>query len=160
VPERVIDRRPVLVTGHGRSGTHWLAGVLGHFVPTVHEPVDFPGDNIYTQDIVVDCRLSRSMPELAQNYRVVHLVRDGREVVRSAFEFYQGGQKFEDLCEGWASTVDVCRGVPYVRLRDLLKPVAVSHGYRLSHWKEWPADLTDKFWRICGKQMDHYGYER
>ena len=154
------DRRPVMVTGHGRSGTHWLAGVLGNFVPTIHEPADLSHEVIRNYEVVVDCHLARHLPGIAQDYPTVHLVRDGREVVRSAFEFYQGNRDFRELCDGWATTVRLCRGLPVVRLNDLLRPVAMSKGYRLSHWKEWPDDLTSTFWRICGTEMDHYGFNR
>lgn len=145
--------RPLIVTGHGRSGTHWLAHVLGQFVDARHEPQAVEGE------VVVDCRLHDRVPRLrAEGYDLVHLVRDGRDVVRSKYEFYEGRTSFEDCCRDWALVVGRCADVRAVRLEDLTAKQAASRGYRLSHWREWPDEYTETFWRICGEHMRRHGY--
>jgi hypothetical protein len=145
---------PLIVTGHGRSGTHWLAHVLGQFVDARHEPPDYRDG-----EIVVDCRLHDRIPRLqAEGHNVVHLVRDGRDAVRSKHEFHEGRQSFESCCDDWALVTGRCADVRAVRLEDLTAKQAASRGYRLSHWREWPADYTETFWRICGDGMRRHGY--
>lgn len=149
------NKTPLIVTGHGRSGTHWLTHVLGHFFDARHEPSDSNG-----ADVVVDCRLHRQVEQIRDSHRVIHLVRDGREVVRSTHEFYKGRMSFEDACESWAAAVEACKGLEAVRLEDLIQKQADSHGYRLSHWREWPDSFTEAFWKICGEGMERHGYTR
>jgi hypothetical protein len=31
---------------------------------------------------------------------------------------------------------------------------------KIPHWKNWDVDMTDKFWSICGKIMNEFGYYR
>ena len=144
-----------IVTGHGRSGTHWLASVLGHFMDARHEPACQTG-----ADVVVDCRAWRQREQYeAEGKRVVHLVRDGRDVVRSTHT-YHGGGSFNVACNEWAAAVDGCEGLETLRLEDLTRPAAKSSAYFLPHWADWPDDMTDEFWRICGDQMRRHGYER
>jgi hypothetical protein len=33
-------------------------------------------------------------------------------------------------------------------------------GERLPHWTRWPAEQEERFWRICGKTMERFGYLR
>lgn len=147
---------PLIITGHGRSGTHWLAYLLGHFFEAAHEPERTEG-----KDVVVDCRLRNQIPQLlATGHRVVHLIRDGREVVRSTHTFYQGRKSFREACEDWATAVDQCKGLEAVRLKDLARPAATSRVHILPHWAEWSEEETRIFWDICGEQMERHGYER
>jgi hypothetical protein len=146
------NRMTVVVTGHGRSGTHWLAKTLGHFVDARHEPDEIGGA------VTVSAQLTQQMPRILKKHTVVHLVRDGRDVVRSAYEFYGGNQSFEELCHGWADTIETMKDVRAVRLEDLLKPQAQTAKYRLTHWSEWPEDLHATFWTICGEAMKRHGY--
>ena len=146
---------PTIVTGHGRSGTHWLAHVLNHFVDAQHEPVDYRVGG----DIVVDCRLQYRVDELLkQGYRVMHLVRDGRDVVRSTDEFYKGAYPFDQLCGMWAMAVDNCKGLEVIKVEDITRPRDPSQGHRMSHWRDWPKDMTETFWDICGEGMRRHGY--
>jgi hypothetical protein len=146
---------PLIVTGHGRSGTHWLAYLLSHFVDARHEPDQVEGD------VVVDCRLVGRVPELVNaGHRVMHLVRDGRDVVRSTDAFYHGRNSFQFLCELWAETVDRCQGLPALRLEDLTLRSASTRRYLMPHWSEWEGEHTETFWRVCGEQMRRHGYER
>ena len=145
----------MIVTGHGRSGTHWLAHVLGHFVQAHHEPADYE----QCEGIIVDCRLHNRIPRLLeQGHEVLHLVRDGRDVVRSTYEWARGARPFEELCAHWADVVDACEALPVVRFEDLTRAQAASGAYRMTHWTEWPDDMTEAFWRHCGAQMRRYGY--
>ena len=147
---------PTIVTGHGRSGTHWLTSVLGHFMDARHEP-----DHQAGADVVVDCKLWRQREKYeAAGQRMVHLVRDGRDVIRSRHAFYDGRDSFDVICQDWADVVDACDGLETLRLEDLTRPIAASSGYRMAHWTEWPDDDTDEFWRICGDQMRRHGYAR
>ena len=54
--------------------------------------------------------------------------------------------------------VAYCDGLPTLRLRDLLAKQDPSRGYLLSHWRDWPDEYTDTFWRICGEQMERHDY--
>ncbi len=145
-----------IVTGHGRSGTHWLASVLGHFMDARHEPSDQTG-----ADVVVDCRAWRQRAEYeAAGQRIIHLVRDGREVIRSRHTFNGGLETFQRICEEWAEAVDACAGLETLRLEDLTKPAAKSPGFFMAHYSEWPIEWTELFWLICGEQMRRHGYEQ
>lgn len=151
--------KPTIVTGHGRSGTHWLAHVLDPFVGAVHEPENY--EAVGDSGVVVDCRLRRRRAQLErEGYRIMHLIRDGRDVVRSTFSFYHGRHSFEYTCEEWAAAVDMCRELPTVRLKDLLGHQDQTQRHFLPHWTEWTAEQTDTFWRICGEQMERHGYRR
>ncbi len=147
---------PTIVTGHGRSGTHWLARLLGHFIDARHEPSTQTG-----ADVVVDCRAWRQREIYErEGRRLIHLVRDGRDVIRSTHTYQGGLDPFDRLCRDWTAAVDGCAGLETLRLEDLVSPVAKSSGYFMPHWSEWPPETTDTFWRICGDQMDRHGYKR
>ena len=149
-----MSEGPLIVTGSGRSGTHWLAHVLGHFVEAYHEPGHTRGD------VIVDCRRVNEMPGILSRHRMMHLIRDGRDVVRSQYEASSGRKSFEAVCETWASVINVCGDLTTVRLEDLLAKQATYPSHRLSHWTEWDDDMTETFWRVCGEQMRRHGYER
>ena len=149
-------KRKVVVTGHGRSGTHWLAHVMGQFIDASHEPADYKEGG----DVVVDCRLWRRIPELQrEGYKLVHLIRDGRAVVRSTHAFYGGSYDFRHCCLEWRDAVNACRELPTVRLKDLLAKQAPTQEYLIPHWKEWTPDMHGEFWSICGEAMRRHGYE-
>ena len=147
-------KKPIIVTGSGRSGTHWLAGVLSHFMDARHESDELVGD------IVVSCRLNQRVQELRGGHRVIHLIRDGRDVVRSQDTAYGGRRPFATTCQVWADIIDGCGDVEAVRLEDLTRPADASGRHLLPHWTEWGTDHTETFWRICGDQMRRHGYER
>jgi len=142
-----------IVTGVGRSGSQWLAGVLGRFFDARHEPDTLGGD------IVVDSRLRVHVPALRDAHELTHLVRDGRDVVRSAVGRHPEWT-FEDACRVWADGVDMCEGLPTVQLKDLLRAVDRTPRYALPHWREWTDEQAATFWAICGDQMRRHGYER
>lgn len=143
-----------VVTGHGRSGTHWLAHILSHFMVAEHEPAKLDG-----LDVSVDCRQWNRVPELREaGHRVVHLVRDGRDVIRSTDRFYRGSYPFEELCKRWALAVDACMGLETVRFEDLTRPASASDGYQMAHWRDWPPEWHATFWDICGEAMRRHGY--
>lgn len=143
------------MTGSGRSGTHWLTSVLRHFVDARHEPEDYRLGG----QVIVDCRLRTKAPQLArEGYRLLHLVRDGRDVVRSSDTFWEGSHDFESLCRDWASAIELCDGLETIRLKDLIAKQAASDGYRMPHWTEWTDEQTATFWRICGDGMRAHGY--
>ena len=150
-----MNRKPLIVTGHGRSGTHWLAYLMSHFFDAYHEPEQIQGD------IVVDCRLRSQAATLQRSgHRVMHLVRDGREVVRSTDAFYKGRHDFAFTCEMWADAVNLCRDFEFVRLEDIIRKAAYTQHYTLPHWTDWTEEQTETFWRICGEGMARHGYER
>lgn len=143
----------VIVTGCGKSGTHWLAHVLGHFMEASHEPKEIAGD------VVVDCRLVGRAQELAAGHRVIQLARDGRNVVRSRYASERMDLKsFEHGCKQWATAVGQCAGLETVRLEDLLQRQGASQSFSLPHWTDWPDEYTSAFWRICGDTMTTLGY--
>jgi len=176
-----MSKRPVIVTGCGRSGTHWLGNIM-------HRVFGFPGaawepDNpTEIKTVVVDSRIRHKAVKMAdQGYRVVHLVRDGREVVRSLDQWHRthgwmrrnyGDGKwmtsfdadvppFEDFCLEWADAVDTLAGQPTVRLEDLSSSKAKDEqtAYAIPHWREWDDAMTTTFWELCGEQMAKMGYK-
>ncbi len=145
-----------VVTGHGRSGTTWLASVLDPIVGAVHEPENYED---FGGRVVVDCRLRYRRRQLErEGYRLVHLVRDGRDVVRSTYSFYDGQRPFEEVCRGWADAVDACEGLPTVRLEDVTAPLNAAVVHRMPHWAEWDSEHVDTFERVCGGQLRRHGY--
>jgi len=148
--------KPTIVTGSGRSGTHWLAHVLNYFMDARHEPEGYDAG-----EIIVDCRARKKRKDLERDgHKLIHLVRDGRDVVRSAHTFWDGSYTFEEMCREWAQAVDQCAGMKTIRLRDIARPQASTSRYLLPHWSLWDEQMTDTFWRICGEQMRRHGYER
>jgi hypothetical protein len=165
--------KPVIVTGCGRSGTHWLGNIMEQVLGEgagAHEPTN------YTEisDVVVDSRLRHhvlSMPD----HRIVHLVRDGRDVVRSLHKWYDKHRllanpdgkavrdteirRFRRCCREWSVAVDLMHGYPLMRLEDLLKPGDPQTDFTLPHWSEWDENMTTMFWELCGNQMKRMGYD-
>jgi len=172
--------KPVIVTGCGRSGTH----LVGHIMREVFgfpEAAWEPGNYLDIGEIVVDSRLRHRVKELEANgHRVVHLVRDGRDVVRSLHQWYRMRKwiravgsddpldgmdandlnNFERCCTEWRDAIDMMNRFPVLHIEDLSKPRVrdASLDYSLPHWTEWGPGLTDTFWRICGDQMRRMEY--
>jgi len=165
--------RPVIVTGCGRSGTH----LIGHIMAQVFGEgagAFEPPDHRKIETVVVDSRLRRQIKDIERDgHRIVHLVRDGRDVVRSLHRWY-GYPGYEDtepsakranfarLCNEWSEAVSMMEGYPIFRLEDLAsKKVRDSNvGHNLPHWREWDDELTHDFWCICGDGMRKMGYEK
>lgn len=158
----MAPKRPVIVTGCGRSGTHWLGGVMktilgegaGAFEPLHWKEIS---------DVVVDSRLRHEARQLsAEGYRVVHLVRDGRDVVRSLHRWYRHWgnthRTFAACCEEWRDAVDMMADIQFVRLEDLTEPRDKADEHTLPHWTEWSREETQEFWMMCGDQMRRMGY--
>ena len=175
-------KKPLIITGCGRSGTHWLGHVLGAVLgpyAAAWEPSDY-GE---ITDVVVDSKLRHYVQILNHDgHRIVHLVRDGRDVVRSLVQWYSTNGcvrrsclgddqwlvtdvdkvSFEECCLEWSASVDVMDSYETLRLEDLSTPEArdSSPEYSIPHWTEWTTDQTDLFWKTCGKQMEKMGYGR
>jgi hypothetical protein len=153
--------KPVIVTGCGRSGTHWLGhimeGVLGPEAAT-HEPTYYAS----VTDVAVDARLRFKVDALRRDgHRIVHLVRDGRDVARSLHQWHSThgrGETFAICCHQWAEAVDIMAGFPVLRLEDLLLPRDPSRQHTLPRWTEWDEATTATFWGICDRQMREMGY--
>lgn len=151
------DVKPVIVTGCGRSGTHWLGGIMERVLGVgvgAFEPRNI-GD---ISDVVVDSRLRVRIDEL-RDHRILHLVRDGRDVVRSLHTWYDRTQSFERCCSHWAGAIDMMAGVPILRLEDLTARADPAASHTLPHWTEWDAKRTDTFWNTCGRTMKEMGYD-
>jgi len=158
--------RPVIVTGCGRSGTHWVGNIMervfgpdGAFEPDSHRKI---------KTVVVDSRLRHNVRNMeAAGHKIVHLVRDGRDVVRSLDKWHwltgpSGPVDFTKCCDEWSDAIDVMDGYEIMRVEDLSTPETrdASDGHRFPHWTEWDEGLMDIFWNICGEQMTRMGYER
>lgn len=151
-------KKPIIVTGCGRSGTHWLGAIMeavhgvgaGGFEPT--EITDL-------SEVVVDSRIRKRALDLAnQGHRVVHLARDGRDVARSIHRFFAGTRSFEACCEEWAAAVDMMANLPVMRLEDLVKPGDPSGEHLIPHWTEWSDERNRIFWSRAARQMEALGY--
>ena len=144
----------LVVTGSGRSGTHWLAHVLGQFIDARHEPAEIGGD------VTVCCRQATRLERIARQYRTMQLVRDGRDVCRSQFTAFGGRRDWERICRTWADVVTRCddHGLRSVRLEDLLARQDASGAHLLPHWSEWSDEHTETFWMHCGDVMQRHGY--
>ena len=174
-------QKPVVVTGCGRSGTHWLANVLTHvFGPqeVAFEPVEYQNYS----GVVVDSRLRWHMDHIQLgSRRIVHLVRDGRDVVRSLHKWYRNNHhwersrflgtgrmssgagdtvSFEECCGEWAHAIEIMGTRRVMRLEDLTTPQNAQTKHTLPHYSEWDDELTEIFWDICGEHMKRMGYER
>lgn len=151
-------KRPVIVTGCGRSGTHWLGNIMLH----VHgkgngafEPPDYHD----IRDVVVDSRMRHHVKALRRDgHRIVHLARDGRDVVRSLHRWYRGDKSLAFCCNEWANAIDMMQGFPVVRLEDLTTPGDAQPDHLLPHWRYWDEETTLEFWNRCRIQMHRLGY--
>ena len=154
-----------------------MENVLGYGA-AAHEPPEIQD----ASDVVVDPRLRMRANDLAdRGHRIVHLVRDGRDVVRSLDQWYRANTcvrpistgeviftgrsvdvPFAEICIEWRHAVNVMSGHHTMRVEDMASPEAKDQAgkYTLPHWTEWSPEMTDTFWSICGKEMDLMGYER
>jgi hypothetical protein len=112
--------------------------------------------------VVVDSRLRRRLGEL-QQHRVVHLVRDGRDVVRSLYAWHvRAGRRVETLfeycCREWADAVDVMRPYPAIRLEDLTQRADPTIHHPLPDWRSWDIQQRAMFESYCGRAMRRHGY--
>lgn len=153
-----MPARPVIVTGCGRSGTHWLGGIMaGVFGPEggAFEPEDYSR----LTDVVVDSQLRHKARSIAADgHPVIHLVRDGRDVVRSLRTWYGHNRDFLGCCNEWREAVNMLRGFPVLRLEDLIKRGDPTKEHSILHWSEWDDDMTRLFWERCGGAMREMGY--
>lgn len=190
----VLDRdmdAPVIVMGCMHSGTSWLAqtvdridGWHGHHELGKNARKQLIESKDLGRHFEVDSRLVEHIPKLRRVYpeaRLVHLIRDGRKVVRSLMNGV--GMTFELACEWWVNAVQKCdaESLPTVRLEDLLagpgafnrlgiaipedvwrdavaNPVNATKEHKLPPHEEWTDEQTETFWRICGDVMGRHGY--
>ena len=94
------------ILGHGRSGTMWVAKALRACtdLDARHESMrkelgpDFGG----VESNGNLCRFAKQIPEAYPGARVIHQVRDGRDVVRSVMtKKERKGRTLRQACERW-----------------------------------------------------------
>jgi hypothetical protein len=154
------------VAGCGRSGTHWLGGIMEQILGKgagAFEPQDYAA----ISDVVVDSRLRRRIQPLKDNgHRIIHLVRNGHDVVRSLFAWYSRGRKvegnllFEQCCREWADALEMMAEFPHVRLEDLTQPGDKTNDvdHRMPPFAEWDEKRKLVFFNHCHHGMERYGY--
>lgn len=178
-----------LVTGTGRSGTLWTATALRECcgVDARHESVRRIED---IDHVEVNSRfVTEIRSEHAERLVLVHLVRDGRDVVSSILD-RRPECGFKEACYAWTiRNQHVMALVPddrrfqlerLVQLRTDMDALSSTLGGRLDpqlwekaryevlntggrsypYWREWGTMQTDAFWEICGETMVACGYER
>jgi hypothetical protein len=164
--------RPIIVAGCGRSGTHWLGGIIEQVLGPGVGAWE-PGDYRDVSDVVVDSRLRHRIKDFDEaGHPIVHLVRDGRDVVRSLYTWYSRsrgpGEKpiteadglFKKCCGEWADAIDKMYGYRRVRLEDLnaTDRDTASH-HAIPHHTEWSNAQREMFWHICAHAMKLHGYK-
>ena len=181
-----------LVTGMGRSGSLWTATALRECcgVDARHESVRQIED---IDHVEVNTKLVLSVPEdyrdIVEGLVLVHLVRDGRDVVSSVLDRHPK-YGFKEACYAWAVRnsyiLDLVPDDRRFQLEHLVQSGfemdAFSHklgGYlsiqlwedmrerRINagdhgypYWREWGTMQTNAFWEICGETMDNCGYKK
>lgn len=157
------ERKPIIVAGCGRSGTHWLGNIFRTIMGREragHEPAEYGSHQwkALHMDVIVDSRLRRYISELkADGCRILHLTRDGRDVVRSLMTWHAGRRTFEQCCLEWRDAINAMTEFPQVKLEDLVRPKdAREHVFPA--WQEWTDEQRDMFWRICERPMERLGY--
>lgn len=188
-------REPVrgLITGMGRSGTTWTARTLASAagLDARHETVPFPHLG-KIRHIEVNSMLVWAVGSFMDHPPVttIHLVRDGRDVVRSACERNPGTPFRKWLWEWTSKNAHMLNEVPAknrYRIEDLIGDDP-SHFERLAgvfgakvdreawqaarakpenagpglfpRWQQWPDSLTREFWKVAGEVMEACGYSR
>jgi len=126
-----MTRHPAFVLAMGRSGTLWLARTLRETagLDARHESTEMCRDmtNLPMGAVEVNSFLWDCVPFIRKRWSnhvvLVHLVRDGRNVVRSMMGRYRRGRTFEGCCEEWAKRnrllADEIPGHQRFRLEDL-----------------------------------------
>ena len=153
-------KKPIIVAGCGRSGTHWLGNIFEQVMGEDKARFE-PPDPRQITEVVVDSRLRHRIRDFA-GHRIIHLVRDGRDVVRSLDQWYRNTKSFAVVCKEWTDAVDSMAGYPIVRVEDLNSDKAkdATPTHIMSHWTEWDDAQTEEFWDLCGPHMKRMGYER
>ena len=130
--------KPAFVLGTGRSGTLWVAQALkesGH-LDARHETTQSCRDapmttfgQVEVNSFLWDC-VPRIQDAWGRDVMLIHLVRDGRAVVRSMMSRLRNGRTFEGCCEEWVQ-----------RNHYLWEHVPRSRMFRLEqltrNWSEW-----------------------
>jgi hypothetical protein len=184
---------PGLITGMGRSGSMWTAAALRECagIDARHETVPFPHVG-KIRHVEVNSLFAWAVGSWMAHpaIPIVHLVRDGRDVVRSACE-RNPGTPFARWVWEWTSKNDhMLAHVPAdfrFRIEDLvgedperMRKLAAIFGGELDEaswrefkaqpqnagpgtfpgWDRWTEAMTQDFWRIGGDVMERCGYER
>ena len=125
---------PSFILGTGRSGTLWLATALRKAagLDARHESLHQWDGTLPFGEVEVNSFFwadSLLIRERLPGVRLVHLVRDGRDVVRSAMSRPRPGRTFLKMCRLWAIRNDHLRQmvgkVQCYRLEDLTSDYAV-----------------------------------
>ncbi len=186
---------PHFVLAMGRSGTMWLAAALREAasLDARHESVDcwerslWPFGEVEVNSIIWDA--SREIRAMAPDAKLVHLVRDGRDVVRSVLSRPRPGRTLRVACEMWRDRnvhlremigPDQCYRMedlvkyqkPFNRMAIYLgghpnrkawkdirkKRINASERYIWPPFDSWRKRQKAIFWKICGPEMEAYGY--
>ena len=120
------------VLSTGRSGTLWLATALrvAAGLDARHESLHRWDDTLPFGDVEVNGHFwadSLLIRERIPGARLVHLVRDGRDMVRSAMSLIRPGRTFLKMCKLWA-----------LRNQHMRLMIGRNHCYRLE-------DLTSDY---------------
>lgn len=182
-----------LVTGMGRSGSKWTAHALSTAteLDARHESRNKIGEFCRCPGSVeVNSYWRYGLKRFRQTFplaRIVHLVRDGRDVVRSAMS--RKDWTFEAACDYWTEAVHLVEPVATftVQLERLTSPdehyerlkLCIAFGadydpqawapllfdvrnetraHAFAHWTMWDDATTRTFWDRCGDAMREVGY--
>lgn len=178
--------------GHGGSGTTWVAyalrGACG--VDARHESMGRePGEDF--GGVEVNGRLWNRVPQIRNRFPgtpVVHLVRDGRRVVRSVLS-RRPDYTLSEACWGWVrKNREVAGEIPeHLRFRlegltserrafaglarvfgaaadrdawrDLKDRRVNETEHAVPPFAEWDRESRDTFYRYCGPMMTWMGYD-
>lgn len=191
--------KPRFVLAMGRSGTMWTAVALKQSagLDARHESgaswdslVGVRLGEVEVNSFLWDCA-ERIRKRFGEDTPIVHLVRDGRHVVRSVLCRYASARTLEAVCESWRQRNHHLRKtVPrtacfrledvtgdfgeFARMAETLggaadraawgdvrqRRINATKNRPVPPFKEWPEQDQAVFWRVCGAEMGHYGYER
>jgi len=173
--------KPIIVTGCGRSGTHWLGNIMQEVLGADNAAWE-PFDHKSVAQVVVDSRLRADIDQIrSDGHEIVHLVRDGRDVARSLYQWYTGNQcvrtnsdgtitntlqgelvPFSECCLEWRDAIDIMGDHRVLRIEDLstARVKDSQPSFTVPHWTQWNEETTDRYWKLCGSQMRRMGYTR
>lgn len=172
----------------------WLATTLRRAgaVAAHHERIGPYGDlGQLNGGVEVNSHLRKRVAEIERVYPdadIIHLVRDGRDVVRSLLT-RKPKTGFIGACKIWRDANDMLldHDLPLARIEDLsddfdafanlvktfdgapdrmawgvLKDTKINRTgqYLCPHWSEWEGYYTDTFWEIAGEIMTECGYDQ